>query len=279
MNIDHLRKQAKNLVKLYPDLVAGNPAELTLSAAQGAITRINGYPNWESMVFASRVADGRGGKRKSDTSPLDPAFLVAELQKAICFRRDPEPSRLSIAYSKQDGSPTRFVDGHELHLDYATDDFREKARLADDALHDAFEEAGMSFDGRLDTIKPDAMSHLIEVVEASLRRCPFNLEGVPRLAGCYLQGRRDADVLAFIEPIAKAVLAMLPENENIHVSYYELDNRPFHRMMLHYVLALDRACRHVDADAAAKRMLGLWPNDNIGFRFMRTKALRAKARA
>lgn len=278
MNIDHLRKQAKNLVRLYPELVAGNPAELTLSVAQGVIARINGYPNWESMVFATKVANGKGNKRDIDMSSVSPAWLAAEVQRAICFRRDAELRRLPTAYSKQDGSPTRFVEGYELHFGYATDAFREEARLADDLLHNAFEQAGMSFDGRLDTIEPRALAHLITVVEASLRRCPFNLEGVPRLAGCYLQAGRDAEALVLIEPVTNAVLSMLPENENIQVSYYELDNRPFHRMMLHYVLALDRADRHADADAAVKRMLKLWPNDNIGFRFIKTKALRAKAK-
>lgn len=278
MNINHLRKQAKNLARLYPEIVADNPAELTLSAAQSVIARVNGYPNWESMVFAAKVANGNSTRRDADFVLGSHAWLISELQKAICFHRDAELRRLPVAYSKQDGSPTRFVQGYEVCLDYNTHAHREAAKRADDVLQDEFEEAGMAFDGGLHTIQPRAMERLITIVEASLKRCPFNLEVVPRLAGCYLQVGRNAEALAFVEPVANAVLAMLPENENIHVPYYCLDNRPLHRMMLHYVLALDRANRHADADAASKRMLKLWPNDNIGFRFIKTKALRADAK-
>lgn len=50
MNIDHLRKQAKTLTKLYPALAAAHAGSLPLSAAQRLIAQVNGYPTWEALI-------------------------------------------------------------------------------------------------------------------------------------------------------------------------------------------------------------------------------------
>lgn len=276
MCAEHLRKQAKTLVNLYPALVADHPSELALSAAQDVIARINGYPNWEAMIFVSNNDRKAGLKQDRVTARSSASPLVSKLQKAVYFHCDPEPRDLPVSFSRRDGSPTKYRQGYEARISYTSRAHRIQAERADEALDSAFEDAGVAFNGGLDTIEPQDIVRLITIVEASLERCPFNLEGISRLTGCYLELDRHAEALAVIEPVAEAVLSMLPEYSIIHVSYYELDNRQFHRMMLHYVLALDGAQRHVEADSVAKRMLQLWPGDNIGFRFIKANRHKPK---
>jgi len=44
MNLSHLRKQAKNLQSIFPELVAAHGSRLLLSHAQDAIAGSYGYP-------------------------------------------------------------------------------------------------------------------------------------------------------------------------------------------------------------------------------------------
>lgn len=82
MNIDHLRKQAKSLTKLYPALVASHPASLPLSAAQRLIAQVNGFPTWEALIGA-----------EATTSPVLPPRVEVEpdrhktLQRVTSLRR------------------------------------------------------------------------------------------------------------------------------------------------------------------------------------------------
>jgi hypothetical protein len=65
-------------------------------------------------------------------------------------------------------------------------------------------------------------------------------------------------------------------DRKVQVSYGFLANRPFFRLLHCNVLLLDAVGRHREADALVKRALKLCPNDNIGFRFLKTRAMRAR---
>lgn len=63
MNITHLKKQAKALAKVYPQLVGEFPTTLPLHAAQRTIATMHGYPSWETLAAAPNR-----GKSKIQTS-------------------------------------------------------------------------------------------------------------------------------------------------------------------------------------------------------------------
>lgn len=72
MDISHLKKQAKALVKAYPELVSNHPQEMPLHTAQRTIAKLQGYPSWEALVAAAHAAvstshnNGRAGKLSRD---------------------------------------------------------------------------------------------------------------------------------------------------------------------------------------------------------------------
>ena len=58
------------------------------------------------------------------------------------------------------------------------------------------------------------------------------------------------------------------KKKRFFMPYYCLGNRPFHRLAHALVLAYLGLKETDKALALCKRMLALWPNDNIGFRFI-----------
>jgi len=122
---------------------------------------------------------------------------------------------------------------------------------------------------------PENLAALQVAARKAVARCPLYIDGWNRIAGSMLtQGKHD-EALAVAEPVALALLDLLPTQGLIQVCYGLLENRPFFRVVHCYLLLLDKARRHREADALAQRMYGLWPNDNMGFRFLLTRADRA----
>ncbi|CAN7518574.1 hypothetical protein LJR168_003903 [Pseudoxanthomonas sp. LjRoot168] len=253
MNIDHLRKQAKNLQKLYPELVANNPAKLTLSTAQYVIARQNGYPNWEHMVKSHTERPTAPATRTASVGSDDlAAYLHFELGPESPGKRTKEAVLCPVnrAYADLLSDEDEFVtELLEQHLD---------------------------FTGEYRSISPAVVRGLVAGVSESLARCPYALDSHAARAELYKHAGDHNLALALIEPIARQALALLPVG-SIHVSYYELCNRSFHRVMHTYVLLLHACDRHDEATAMAKRMVSLWPNDNIGFRHLTSKAKRTNA--
>lgn len=258
MNITHLRKQAKNLVKHYPDLIASNPSALPLSGAQTAIARINGFPSWEAMLSSIE------GKAKNEAQALD-------LSTAIYLRIDDVSTSLPSRYT--DGDPSHFKDGYEAVFKFKQA-FNDKVDREDDRLTEYMESIyamGMGYD----EIPHQARGQALLEIQRSLSRCPYNIEAYGMLAGIHFANRQFDVSLQVVEPIAKQLLAMIPSDERyLHINYGSLSNRPFHRLMHNYVLSLGKAGRDNEASSLAKRMVKLWPNDNIGFRFLTSKKLR-----
>jgi hypothetical protein len=57
MNVDHLKKQAKRLANLYPEILTSNPERLPLAAALDVIAKINGYPGWQELSSKAKSLD------------------------------------------------------------------------------------------------------------------------------------------------------------------------------------------------------------------------------
>lgn len=50
MSTDKLKKQSKNLLRLFPDFIRDHGSELRLADCQELVARLNGYPNWHAAM-------------------------------------------------------------------------------------------------------------------------------------------------------------------------------------------------------------------------------------
>jgi hypothetical protein len=144
------------------------------------------------------------------------------------------------------------------------------------ALDELSEELG-DLTGSYHDYAPQDLEKLATAARAAVARSPLYLDGWNLIAGILLTQGQFAEGLAVAEPVTTALLDLLPTDGRIQVCYGLLVNRPFFRLAHCYLLLLHKADRHRDADALAKRMYALWPNDNMGFRFLLTRAARNRS--
>jgi len=267
MNIDHLRKQAKNLQSIYPDLVAARGAKLSLAHAQDAIARTHGFPSWAAMVS------------KAASAPSETTGVVSGVQNTIGnLIRDGyrfvagEETELAIQLD-DNAEPTRFALGREVMLSFRKPRQAASVRREDEAL-DEFSERLGGLTGAFRDYTPLGLASLLAAARKAVERCPLYLDGWNRAAGALFTQGKFAEAMAIVEPVAVALLDLLPSEGTIQASYRDLSNRPFYRIVHCYLLLLHQAGRHREADVLAGRMYGLWPNDNIGFRFLLTRKAR-----
>ena len=97
---------------------------------------------------------------------------------------------------------------------------------------------------------------------------------IARDAGALVHERRFEEARQLSEPVLEAVFELLSKSAKQHrvrkyfAPYLYLPNRPFHRLAHALVLAYCGLSQLEKAQALCRRMLALWPNDNIGFRFI-----------
>lgn len=269
MNIDQLKKQAKNLRKAFPALVAAHGDELTLTQAQSAIAQINGYPSWEQMSRKCMAAT-------SLAHPTSPSTADA-LRNRLHFAVDEAPSRLPMSYSPTTGNPTRYEWAHEAILQFRHKQDETSVRQEDDELYAFLDQVrGSSLNGGFSSIAPRVLTDFESRIRVSLKRMPLNVEGHSMLAGVlHALGRYEAAIEAS-GPAISTLIDLLPKDRKVQVPYGCLANRPFFRLLHCHVLALDKLGRHEEADALAKLGLKLCPSDNIGFRYLKTRSMRAR---
>jgi hypothetical protein len=265
MNIDHLRKQAKNLQSIFPELVATSGPKLTLASAQAAIARTHGFPSWSAAVAKAALAPLEGVAPAAST-------VGAAIRRGYVFLADEEtqlPTELD-----DDAEPTRFAPGREVALSFRLKRDAASVDRAERVVDELADRLG-NMTGDYTEYTPENLAALQAAARKAVARCPLYVDGWNRIAGSLLtQGRHD-EAMAVAEPVALALLDLLPTNGLIQVCYGVLENRPFFRVVHCYLLLLDKARRHREADALARRMYDLWPNDNMGFRFLLTRADRA----
>lgn len=262
VDLQHLRKQAKRLARLYPGLAQAHPASISLAVAQSVIARINGFPSWEAM---SAEQDPRPGPTKKAVT------VDFDLSKHLYFAVTGLESRLPVSYSEATGNPTRYRKGVEAILSYTSKDDERRAVAEDKKLDALFERAfGPTFDTSFNNLDTRARLKLLTAVQSSLKVCRFCPETYARLAGLWFANGAYEQAVEVVEPIAEQLLALIPTDRYVQAPYGYLDNRPFHRLAHGYVLCLDKIGRHADADRWAKKMVSLCPSDNIGFVAWRT---------
>lgn len=254
MNLDHLRKQAKNLRRVLPDIVEQHGSTLTLAQAQNAIARVHGYPDWKAALV----------KTKPQEQSAEP--IASVLRAHLRFVCDPEVE-LATHFSSKTGDATRHALGVEAILRplSAADD--ERLRAVDDDLDRLFidEFGGL---GGFDAIPAPELERALAVTVAGLKRCPYCVEAINRQAGVLFTLERYDEAMAVAEPAATALLDMIPtDHALVQVPYGMLVNRPFYRLVYCYLLLLKKCKRGREAKALAKRMVQYCPMDNMGFRF------------
>lgn len=269
MDIEHLRKQAKHLVRLYPELMASHPTSIRLGTAQAVIAQINGFPSWEAML-AKEAA-------RPSTSNLLPATGI-DLSRHLRFSILCDEIRLPVSYSTETGSPTRYRTGVEAILSYTSGHDERKALAEDERLNELFDQAfGPALDRAYIHLDAKTRLRLLTAVQKSLQACPYWPETYARLAGLWhVQGAHE-QAAEVVGPIVDQLHALIPTGRYVQVPYGYLDNRPFHRLVHGYVLILDKLGRHADADRWAKQMVMFCPNDNIGFRYLTSRRKRAQS--
>jgi hypothetical protein len=263
MNIDHLRKQAKNLQSIFPELVAAGP-KLSLASAQAAIARTHGFPSWSAAVAKAAL--------KTSESATPYSSIGAVIRKGYVFVAE-EETQLPIELD-DNAEPSRYAPGREVVLRFRQK--REAAKVARvDQIVDELADYLGNMTGDYTELTPEELSLLLAAARNAVAKCPLYVDGWNRIAGSLLtQGKYD-EAMAIAEPVTLALLDLLPKQGLIQVCYGMLVNRPFYRVVHCYLLLLDKARRHREADALAQRMYSLWPNDNMGFRFLLTREDRA----
>jgi hypothetical protein len=268
MNLSHLRKQAKNLKQIYPELVAARGNTMSLAQAQEAIARIHGYPTWSAAVAKSEAAEARPASAAASRD------IGAQIRAGYTFDVS-EPVELGVALD-DNGEPTRYEIGREALLTFRDRSAEAEVRHEEDALDDLADRLG-GITGDFNDYTARGLANLLRASREAVTRCPLYVDGWNRVAGALLTQRKFKEALDVAEPIATALLHLLPTEGVVQVSYGQLENRPFFRIVYCYLLLLHEAERHDDADDLAERMHGLWPNDNMGFRFLLTQGARDSA--
>ncbi|MCI1710968.1 MAG: hypothetical protein LKM32_02055 [Chiayiivirga sp.] len=274
MHIDHLRKQAKNLKSLYPDLVAAHGATLSLAQAQDAVARTHGFPSWKAALGKNAPAPAAAPRViAGPRSPANDAALAGCIRAGYHFVAS-EESQLAVEIA-DGGVPARFAPGHELELRFTQPGDAAVVRREDRALDEIADQFD-SPDGTFEHYLPHEREILLYHAREAVQRCPLYLDGWNRVAGVMFEDEEFGPALATIEPVAQALLDLLPAGI-VQVCYGMLEHRPFFRLMHTYLLLLDAVGRHAEADRLALRLYALWPMDNIGFRFLLTRQARAEA--
>lgn len=128
--------------------------------------------------------------------------------------------------------------------------------------------------GDFDDYSPQSLNKLLHLATKLTKQEPAFLDGFAFQVGAYVHTGQNKQAINLAEPLVAAIFEMIAKCANEHkakellIPYVCLSNRPFHRLAHGLVLAY-LAERDADKGVSlAKRMFALWPNDNIGFRFI-----------
>lgn len=163
---------------------------------------------------------------------------------------------LKLRYFEMENSVRFDVDDHDS-LDLVTDE-----------LDDIVAEAGGGF-GDMTTIPEEGIKLIISACKTLTQREPAFLDGYAHWVGALVSHYQHQEAIKIGLPVLEAAFDLLQSApKKYKVSYYELPNRPFFRLAHNMVLAYYGVKNNADAKKLAQKMLKLWPNDNVGFRFL-----------
>lgn len=143
------------------------------------------------------------------------------------------------------------------------------------ALYSVTDDFDMVYDqirgsfGDLTTLDHDELEHLILNCKAFVHIEPAFLDGYAHWVGALVAQENFIEAIKVGEPVANAALDLIKDIPKTYkLNYYSLANRPFFRLIHNLVLALYGDNKNTQARKLSEKMLELWPNDNVGFRFL-----------
>lgn len=147
-------------------------------------------------------------------------------------------------------------------------DDEENLDTVTDELDETVEEIGGGF-GDMSLIDDIGLNQLTQVCKALVEREPAFLDGYAHWVGALVALGKHNEAISIGTPILDIALDLiLTAPKSFKLSYYELSNRPFYRLAVNLVFALYGVNKNKEAKDLAQKMLKMWPNDNIGFRFL-----------
>ena len=258
MSIDHIKKQAKNLRRLLPAYLADHPdAAGSLSDFQELIAKTHGYPSFHALTSAY-----------SEPAPTTHTVNLGAL------RADYRGKQPWMKYDAS-GNALETEDVPSFELITSSDRFAASDGLwkVTEEFDAACERAG-AITGDFSEFSPGTLKKLVHQAEQLCQKEPAFLDGFAFRAGALVHERRFEEARQLSEPVLEAVFELLSKSAKQHrvrkyfAPYLYLPNRPFHRLAHALVLAYCGLSQLEKAQALCRRMLALWPNDNIGFRFI-----------
>ncbi|MBK7656692.1 MAG: hypothetical protein IPJ18_18320 [Betaproteobacteria bacterium] len=247
MSIDHLKKQAKNLHKLLPEFVQKHGlGTLKLSDCQELIAQINGYGSWHSAV-------------NQGTRPRFAQVVLTDFYEVYFEKSSSQDVTASGNVRRGSNTFAMLYPRDYDQLELATDELDEILDAPD-------------WPDSPDT-KPSAQACRSRVArcEKLIAKYPGLIDGYAHWAiGMSHQGQH-RETAECLQPIFDQLITMFSGSSDVRLPYSSLENRPIHRLA-HSLVFANYKLATVEGAAKAKSvattMLKLWPNDNIGFRYL-----------
>ena len=258
MSIEQSKKQAKNLRRLLPAFIAEHPDGGKLVDFQELVARTHGYPSFHAMSEAHKAID-QTRRGHIGLGALFVSYQGIESWEMYDLNGNPKKAK-RMAYGELCLPVAEYSEEDTLFA--VTEEFDEACEM----------EGGLT--GGFDEYSPKSLAKLLCLAAKLTKQEPTFVDGYAFQVGAYVHTGQNKKAISLAEPLVAAVFEMIAKCAAEHkikellIPYARLSNRPFHRLAHGLVLAY-LAERETDKGVAlAKRMFALWPNDNIGFRFI-----------
>lgn len=258
MSIEQAKKQAKNLRRLLPAFIAEHPDGGKLADFQELVARTHGYPSFHAMSEAHKGAD----QVRQDSIGLGALQVSYQgVESWTMYDQDGNPKKPKrMAYGELLLPVPEYSEEDSLYK--VTEEFDEACEM----------EGGLT--GDFDDYSPQSINKLLRLAAKLTKQEPAFVDGYAFQVGAYVHTGQNKKAISLAEPLVALIFDMIAKCAAEHktkallMPYLHLSNRPFHRLAHGLVLAYLAEHETEKGVSLAKRMLDLWPNDNIGFRFI-----------
>lgn len=245
MDIDRLKKRAKNLKRLLPAFVQDHGASPSLAACQELAARLEGFPSFHAAQRDEAAAE----PSQSTTSRL--GALEFRIWDDVDGWRSPRPW-------KEDGHGALLLVRRESEM----------AEL-EGMLDEHIEKHLSGPDRNLSQMSPAALRKLVTLARKAYKEEPGFLYATALEIGALIElGESEKAAWIGRSRVGRIDLELLPPAFAGTLSYTESSNRGYLQLNHHYVLALIACGRRQEADVVCEKMLALCPYDNLGMRYL-----------
>lgn len=258
MSIEQAKKQAKNLRRLLPVFLAEHPDGGKLADFQELVAKTHGYPSFHAMSESHKTTD-QTRPNSIGLGALCVSYRGIESWELYDLDGNPKKSK-RMAYG-------------ELLLPTAESSDEDPLYMVTEEFDDACDmEGGLT--GDFNDYAPQSLNKLLRLAAKLTKQQPAFVDGHAFQVGAYVHTGQNRKAITLAEPLVALVFEMIAKCAIDHkvkellMPYAYLSNRPFHRLAHGLVLAYLAEGETEKGVALAKRMFDLWPNDNIGFRFI-----------